>query len=158
MAKFLYIDGEDIRFTDKLVAFLKTEGYLVQPLAADRSPVKADVALVYGGKASNEAVLRKGDLTVDLNNMTVTDTAGRDIHFTPTELALLVYLIKNEHRAVSRNELLPAVWGYENNTGTRVADDTVKRIRKKLQGTHVVLVTVWGYGFKISESNTTAHT
>ena len=53
------------------------------------------------------------------------------------------------NRAVSRNELIPAIWGFENQNGTRVADDTVKRLRRKLKGTGVMVETVWGYGFKL---------
>ena len=43
---------------------------------------------------------------------------------------MLTYLMKNASRAVPRSELLPAVWGFENDSSTRVADDTVKRLRK----------------------------
>lgn len=50
-----------------------------------------------------------------------------------------------------RSELLPTVWGFENDSGTRVADDTVKRLRKKLQNTGLAIETIWGYGFKVRE-------
>lgn len=66
---------------------------------------------------------------------------------------MLTYLMKNSARAVPRNELLPAVWGFENDTGTRVADDTVKRLRKKLLSTNLAIETIWGYGFKAVEKN-----
>ena len=62
-----------------------------------------------------------------------------------------VYLMKNAARAVPRSELLPAVWGIDHNPATRVADDTLKRIRRKLAGSRLSIDTVWGYGFKIRE-------
>ena len=65
---------------------------------------------------------------------------------------MLTYLMKNASRAVPRSELLPAVWGFENDSSTRVADDTVKRLRKKLHNTGLSIETVWGYGFKVRES------
>ena len=59
--------------------------------------------------------------------------------------------MRNAARAVSRKELLPAVWGFQDDATTRVADDTVKRLRKKLAGSGVGIETIWGYGFKLRE-------
>jgi len=75
---------------------------------------------------------------------------GQGIALTPNEYSLLVYLAENRNRAVSRAELLERIWGYSEAVETRVADDTVKRLRKKLSGTDVLVDTVWGYGFKLN--------
>ncbi|NLT11152.1 MAG: response regulator transcription factor [Clostridiaceae bacterium] len=72
-----------------------------------------------------------------------------DLKLTPNEYALLTYLIMNKDRAVSRTELLDRLWGYESLVETRVADDTVKRLRKKIESTKVNIKTVWGYGFRL---------
>ena len=88
---------------------------------------------------------------MDLDNMAAYDSNNEEIHFTPTEFAMLTYLMKNAARAVPRSELLPTVWGFENDSGTRVADDTVKGLRKKLQNTNLSIETIWGYGFKVRE-------
>ena len=74
---------------------------------------------------------------------------GEDLFLTPNELALLTYLVLNKDRAVSRAELLDRIWGYETEVETRVADDTVKRLRKKISHSHVIIKTVWGYGFRL---------
>lgn len=74
---------------------------------------------------------------------------NEDLQLTPNEFALLSYLMVNQDRAVSRSELLDRIWGYETEVETRVADDTVKRLRKKLVKSHVVIKTVWGYGFRL---------
>ena len=74
---------------------------------------------------------------------------GIDLLLTPNELSLLTYLILNQDRAISRAELLDRIWGYETEVETRVADDTVKRLRKKLSETNVIVKTVWGYGFRL---------
>lgn len=75
---------------------------------------------------------------------------SEDLQLTPNEFSLLTYLIMNQDRAVSRAELLDRIWGYETEVETRVADDTVKRLRKKLAKSHVVIKTVWGYGFRLT--------
>jgi DNA-binding response OmpR family regulator len=89
----------------------------------------------------------------DISIMTKTKTAlagSEDLQLTPNEFSLLTYLIMNQDRAVSRAELLDRIWGYETEVETRVADDTVKRLRKKLAKSHVVIKTVWGYGFRLT--------
>ncbi|MFS1663200.1 response regulator transcription factor [Streptococcus sp. zg-JUN1979] len=76
---------------------------------------------------------------------------NRAIKLTNTEFELLKCLLIKPEEAVSRDELLNTVWGYESDVETRVTDDTIKRLRKKLRGveSHVLIETVWGYGFKL---------
>ncbi len=75
------------------------------------------------------------------------------INFTPTEQKMLHCLLQNPGRAISRNELLRAVWGFDQPVETRVTDETLRRIRKKLTdaGSRVGVRTVWGYGYKLRE-------
>ena len=79
--------------------------------------------------------------------------AGVPVPFTMTELALLRYMIKQEGRPVPREELLDEVWGISADVETRVTDETVRRIRKKLSaaGSRVQITVVWGYGYKLEE-------
>lgn len=76
---------------------------------------------------------------------------GKSVNLTVTELNLLNFLIENHPRAVSREELLNKIWGYESVVESRVTDDTVKRLRKKMNssGSSVKIETVWGFGFKL---------
>ena len=52
-------------------------------------------------------------------------------------------------QALSREELLNAVWGFETAVETRATDDTVRRLRRKLEGSGAVIASVWGYGFRL---------
>lgn len=78
---------------------------------------------------------------------------NKDLKFTPMEFNLLLYLIKNKNKSVSRDELLNKVWGFESEVDTRATDDTIKRIRKKLTsaGSILKIETLWGFGFIISD-------
>ena len=69
------------------------------------------------------------------------------------EFNLVLYLAQNKNRAISREELLNKVWGYECEAGTRATDDMVKRIRSKLSdiGSSLKIDTVWGFGFSIAD-------
>ena len=58
---------------------------------------------------------------------------GRPVILTCKEFKTLAYLIKNPGRVISRNELLDAVWGYENYPCTRTVDNHILKLRKKLE-------------------------
>ena len=66
---------------------------------------------------------------------------GEEQHITPE------FSIKNA-------ELLDKIWGYETQVETRVADDTVKRLRKKISKSDAKISTIWGYGFRLVDRTT----
>lgn len=94
--------------------------------------------------------LEFGGVKIDTKNKSV-EYNGKIIDVTPNELNLLTYLFKNKDRAVSREELLNKIWGYDTEVETRAADDTVKRLRKKISDTNIAIETVWGFGFRLKE-------
>lgn len=87
-------------------------------------------------------------INVDMNQATFQD---KNIGLTKMEFSLLYYLILNKNRAISRNELLEKVWGFDMEVSTRATDDMIKRIRKKLSdaGSILKIDTVRGFGFSI---------
>ncbi len=95
--------------------------------------------------------LKFGDITINQSNKTVVFN-GNNIDLTPNEYNLLAYLFENKNRAVSRDELLNKIWGYDCDVETRAADDTLKRLRKKISKTNVLIETVWGFGFRLREN------
>lgn len=155
MPKLVYVYGDDSKMLDTLVTSLRNNGYSLEYTnitdELSTGNITADIALICKPVAPSSK-LSMGGLTVDLDNMSAYNANQESIHFTPTEFSMLTYLMKNATRAVPRSELLPTVWGFENDSNTRVADDTVKRLRKKLQSTDLSIETIWGYGFKIREN------
>lgn len=91
-----------------------------------------------------------GGLEIDVRNKTAT-LNGAPFELTPNEYSLLCYLMENKDRAISRDELLNKVWGYDSEVETRASDDTVRRLRKKLAGSRIVIETVWGFGFRLKQ-------
>lgn len=89
-----------------------------------------------------------GDIKMDLRGKTV-NTDGKEISLTPNEYDLLKYLMEKNDQAVSRDELLESIWGYNTEIETRATDDTVRRLRKKLEHSKVVIEAVWGFGFRL---------
>ena len=104
-------------------------------------------------KAPANQFLNFSDIEINLASKIVVNKSkdNTEIQLTPNEFNLLVYLMENQNRAVSRDELLDKIWGFSSEIETRVADDTVKRLRKKLSETSLIVDTVWGFGFRLKE-------
>ncbi|MBP7401110.1 MAG: response regulator transcription factor [Clostridia bacterium] len=93
-------------------------------------------------------VLEFADVRIDLASRTASVQNIR-LDLSPNEFSVLACLMRNPQRALPREELLDRIWGFETAIETRVADDTIKRLRRKISGTRLVVETVWGYGFRL---------
>ena len=100
--------------------------------------------------APEKQAVSVGQLTLDEDSRHILG-AGRPLALTPTEYEVLKYLMLHAGQAVSREELLNTVWGFESVVETRATDDTVRRLRQKLGGLGVNIAAVWGYGFRLEE-------
>lgn len=84
---------------------------------------------------------------IDAGRRQVTTPSGEKIEPTAREFELLLYLAENRGLALSRGQILEAVWGYDYFGETRTVDVHIRQIRKKLDG--IPLETVWGVGYRI---------
>jgi len=71
------------------------------------------------------------------------------LKLTNTEFNLLVYLLENRGRVVTRDQLLDKVWGYSYGGMTRTIDTHVQRLREKLGSEGACIQTVRGVGYKL---------
>jgi len=97
-------------------------------------------------------VLRFEDIEINQQRKIV-KIDGYIVELTPIEYNLLTYLVENSEKAVSRNELLNKIWGYNSEVETRAADDSVRRLRKKIQPSRAAIETVWGFGFRLIQKS-----
>lgn len=67
------------------------------------------------------------------------------------EYELLLYLIDNTHRVVTRDELLNKIWGYEYTGETRTIDIHIRTLRQKIGAAGEYIKTVRGMGYRISK-------
>ena len=79
--------------------------------------------------------------------------AGTLLRLTPTEMKFLAYMMSRFEENVSKVDLMDAVWDIDTEVESRAADETNRRLRKKLTaaGADVYVQTVWGYGFKLAK-------
>lgn len=77
------------------------------------------------------------------------------LELTMTEFALLRCLLEGGGSAVSRDVLLSKVWGIDAEVETRVTDETVRRVRRKLRdaGSATSIKAVWGFGYKLEAAD-----
>ncbi|WP_160684514.1 response regulator transcription factor [Clostridium sp. C2-6-12] len=86
-------------------------------------------------------------LTIDYNGHQVI-SEGTVIDLSPKEYELLIYLADNYGRALSREQILDKVWGYDYYGDLRTVDTHINRLRIKLNSQSDFVQTVRGYGYK----------
>jgi len=76
---------------------------------------------------------------------------GEEIKLSNKEYELLEFLCKHQNLPFTREQLQEQVWGYEYISDSRIVDDLVKRLRKKLKEkeSQVDIITVWGFGYRV---------
>jgi DNA-binding response OmpR family regulator len=95
-----------------------------------------------------------------LSNMVFDDDSkmvsrnGKEISLTPTEYRLLLTLLKNKGKVLSRIELLENAWDISFNLGTNVVDVYINYLRKKIDTDFEpkLIHTVVGMGYILKES------
>ncbi len=89
--------------------------------------------------------------TIDFQNLELREGRGELVRLTLMEAKLLRYLIENEGRAVSRNEILERVWELQEDTDTRAIDNFIVRLRKYLENEPndpKIVQTIRGVGYR----------
>ena len=103
------------------------------------------------GAAATRHVWRFADVEVDAEHRTV-KRGGEDVAITPRAFELLLALLTNADRVLSRHELLRSVWGYDSSVTTRTVDAHIAELRRKLEPgdepRHILTVHRVGYRFR----------
>mgnify|MGYP004459089607 FL=1 len=95
----------------------------------------------------SEGIYQAGELSVNEIRREVC-VAGRTVDLTPKEYELLIYFKNNQNIAVSRENILNAVWGYDYFGDLRTVDTHVKKLRAKLGDCGKMIETVRGFGYR----------
>lgn len=129
------------------------DDYLTKPFGIMELAARIKALLRRAGRGSSDSVSDKitaGGITVNTSLREVSRD-GRPIELTLKEYELLLYLIKNRARVVSREELLTKVWGIDFVGETRTLDMHIGTLRKKLsddaENAHLIK-TVRGVGYR----------
>jgi len=134
---------------DKLLGFEQgADDYLTKPFSPRELVARVGALLRRTKPTGMGRALEAGPLRVDLDAHVAT-CAGERLDLTPREFDLLAFLARNPGRALTRDELLRKVWGYDYVGETRTVDVHVRRLRAKLGERHEMIETVLGAGYKL---------
>jgi len=123
------------------------DDYLVKPFAF--SVLLARLRAISRRSAQSPVKeLRAADLTLDPATRDVTRN-GHKIPLTPTEFRLLETLMRRANRAVSRNAIIEAVWGFNEDVESNTVDVHIKQLREKVDADlqKRLIHTVRGFGY-----------
>lgn len=132
---------------DKLRGFdLGTDDYLTKPFSP-KELIARIKAILKRTKNTPEDIYQYHDLKVDFKAHAVT-IGDEEIKLTLKEYELLVYMIENQNIALSRNQLLNKIWGYDFYGDDRTIDTHIKMLRNSLGKYRDLIITVRGVGYK----------
>ena len=103
--------------------------YVTKPFAFEELLARIRARLRDG--AATERAIEAGGIRLDLINREAR-RAGITTRLPEREADLLAYLIRNEGRVCTREELLSSVWGYDHDPGTNIVQVYVGYLRRKL--------------------------
>ena len=133
---------------DKLIGFdLGIDDYVTKPFSPKE--LVARVKAVIKRNAKENTLVLAGIKIDDLAHEVYVD--DKLIMLTPKEYDLLKYLIENKNIALSRENLLSNIWGYDFYGDDRTVDTHIKTLRARLGKYRDVIKTVRGMGYKIED-------
>lgn len=143
---------------DKLFGFeIGIDDYVVKPFSPKEVMARVNAILNRANQskkedkeADNKQKYVYEGLEIDMLARNVfVDGVKKDL--TPKEYELLQYLVQNKNIALSRENILNKVWGYDFFGEDRTVDTHVKMLRNSLGKYRDKIITVRGMGYKFEE-------
>lgn len=141
--------------TDKVMGLdTGADDYITKPFAIEELLARIRVA-IKRNNAMNQPlnpIIKHGNLTIDQDKCEV-KYGNELIEFTRKEYLLLLYLMQNQDKVLSRDMILNKVWGFDFYGDTNIVDVYVSYIRSKIDQKYGIelVKTVRGVGFIIKK-------
>jgi two-component system KDP operon response regulator KdpE len=109
------------------------DDYVTKPFSIEELLARVRANLRRAPAASEEtAVIELGDFRIDLSAHRTT-VRGQEVHLTPKEFDLLVYLARHAGKVITHRTLLGAIWGGQSTEQVEYLRVFVRQLRKKLE-------------------------
>ena len=138
---------------DKITGLMNgADDYVTKPFSPAELTARLDalVRRVRGDTVAVSELLTQGPFIMNTRNRTL-EKMGNRIRLTQVEYAIVKLFMQNPGRALSREEILGAVWGRDYEGDLKIVDVNIRRLRIKLEDNPnlpAYITTVWGYGYK----------
>ena len=126
---------------------LGAEDYIIKPFETIELLARVEVVLRRYNK--NKQTIKFKNIEVDTEQRIV-NLNNKEVYLTVKEYELLVLLLQNKNRALSRDQILERVWRFEYGGETRTVDIHIQRIREKLDLKNNIK-TVFKVGYRLEE-------
>jgi two-component system, OmpR family, alkaline phosphatase synthesis response regulator PhoP len=126
------------------------DDYVTKPFSAKElmARVKAHIRRREGSLPEKQ--FEYGGLSMDTVRHEVRWT-GTEIELTAKEFELLLYMLENKGRVLTRDMILNHVWGYNYFGSTRTVDVHITRLRQKIPFLSEAISTIKSFGYKLKE-------
>ena len=138
---------------DKVTGLMTgADDYVTKPFSPAELTARIDALYrrVGGGVESDPEVIVHEPFTLNTRNRTL-EKDGRPIRLTQVEYAIVQLFMQNPGRALSREDILNAVWGRDYDGELKIVDVNIRRLRIKIEdntANPTYITTVWGFGYK----------
>ena len=138
---------------DKITGLMTgADDYVTKPFSPAELTARIDALYrrIGGDSTADSELLTQGPFMMNTRNHTL-EKAGARIRLTQVEYSILKLFMQNPGRALSREDILSAVWGREYEGDLKIVDVNIRRLRIKIEddtANPTYITTVWGYGYK----------
>lgn len=135
--------------TDKVMGLeLGADDYLVKPFGYRELLARMHVALRRHAELANtnQRSLKCGAIALDADSRTAS-VRGKEISLTPKEFDLLLTLLRNQNKVLTRRFLLETIWGFDYFGTDRTVDVHIRHLRDKFQTEASAIETVERIGY-----------
>ena len=139
---------------DKVTGLMTgADDYVTKPFSPAELTARIDALFRRTGsteEAEDTGELRHGPFRLNTRNRTL-EKNGERIKLTQIEYSIIKLFMDNPGRALSREDILNAVWGRDYFGELKIVDVNIRRLRIKIEDNSTIptyITTVWGYGYK----------
>ena len=138
---------------DKVTGLMTgADDYVTKPFSPAELTARIDALFrrIGGDSVVSSELLTQGPFVMNTRNHTL-EKSGNRIRLTQVEYAILKLFMQNPGRALSREDILAAVWGRDYEGELKIVDVNIRRLRIKIEddtANPTYITTVWGLGYK----------